>query len=163
MGFVYRIRKGQIMVKKKKTLTAKQEIELLCKRHNNLLRPIDIVEYAKNKKTALHKCFEWDDTKAAHEYRLWQARELIRVYVKILPNNKKPIRAFVSLYPDRQKAGGGYRPIDRVLINTDQRQQLLAQALKEFKYWQEKYQDLKELSEIFEAARKVKNKVKKIA
>lgn len=39
-----------------------------------------VLESAKRKNSPLHGCFEWDDQKAGHEYRLIQARKLIRAY-----------------------------------------------------------------------------------
>lgn len=41
----------------------------------------DVVNKARVKATALHECFEWDDTAAADEYRLTQAREVMRSLV----------------------------------------------------------------------------------
>lgn len=42
------------------------------------LTPSAIVKEAKKKSSTLHALFEWDDTAAAREYRLGQARNLIR-------------------------------------------------------------------------------------
>lgn len=42
------------------------------------VRPVDVIEAARDPKSALHKDFEWDDTKAAHKHRLETARKLIR-------------------------------------------------------------------------------------
>ena len=46
---------------------------------NDGLRPSEVVAAAKPKTSPLHCEFTWDDTKAAHEYRLNEARHLIRV------------------------------------------------------------------------------------
>lgn len=35
----------------------------------------------KNKKSELHKCFEWDDSEAAEQYRLLQAGQILRALV----------------------------------------------------------------------------------
>ena len=151
------------MIMKKKQIqqkTTRQEIEYLCNKHDGLLKPIDILTFAKNKKTALHKCFEWSDTKAAHEYRLWQAREILRVHVKILPGHNKAVRAFISLVSDRQNVGGGYRTIENVMLNKNYREELLEQALDEFGRFEEKYKSLKELAGVFAEIRKIKKKAK---
>ena len=58
-------------VKKKKGLTAKS-----------------VIEKATNKKSAMHKLFEWDNTKAGKAWRLQQARVLINE-VKIIVENKE--------------------------------------------------------------------------
>ena len=39
--------------------------------------PKNILEFARSENTELHKCFEWDDTKAAEKYRLQQARQIV--------------------------------------------------------------------------------------
>ena len=45
-----------------------------------------VVAYAHNRKTELHKCFEWNDTKAAEKYRLDQAREVLRSFDRVRIN-----------------------------------------------------------------------------
>jgi hypothetical protein len=132
------------------------ELDLIAKRNNGILRPKDVVEYARNAKTALHSKFTWDDTKAAEEYRLWQAREVIRVTVIELPGNSDPIRAFVSLTDDRQNDDGGYRYLVDILADPTRRNQLLREAMEDFRRWKNKYDRLAELEPIFKAAKKVR-------
>ncbi len=49
----------------------KQELEALAEANNGILRPEIVVE--------------WDDTEAAKQYRLWQARQIIKVAINVLP------------------------------------------------------------------------------
>src|SRR5690242_16043731 len=82
---------------------------------NGVILPVDVVDYAKQPHTALHGCFTWDDSEAAHQWRLEQARALIRCYVIVDGStNVAPVRAFVSLSTDR-KNDGGYRKLTEVL------------------------------------------------
>lgn len=120
---------------------------------DGLLRPEAVVEFAKNKSTALHKKFEWSEAKAAIEYRLWQAREIINVFVTVLPHPEAsgPVRAWVSLVSDRVAKGGGYRSVESVLSDDEKRAQLLSQALSDFKRVQQQYRLLNELDPIFRA------------
>lgn len=136
--------------KHSKTKKIEEELEIIRKKHKGLLRPIDIVKYAENPETSLHLQFEWDDGKAAQEYRLGQARYLIRVFVTVLGEKKNPIRAYVSLIGDRIKVNGGYRELKDVLRTKNGRTQLLQQAFREFMAWKNKYEVLKELSSVFE-------------
>lgn len=46
---------------------------------NSGLRPSEVVESARPATSPLHDQFEWNNSKAGHEYRLMQARQLIRV------------------------------------------------------------------------------------
>jgi hypothetical protein len=50
-------------------------------KERNGLRPSEVVAAAKPKASPLHNEFEWNDAKAGEEYRLEQARRLIRVCV----------------------------------------------------------------------------------
>lgn len=127
------------------------ELETIRKRDDGILRPVAIVAFAKNKRTALHGRFCWDDSKAAHEYRLWQARELISVYVRVLEGSTKPVRTWVSLMSDRQQTGGGYRGLECVLRNPAQRAHLLAEAKAEMRRFRARYSVLKELANVFAA------------
>lgn len=49
----------------------------IAAKHRGILRPSDVVNAARDPEHVLHGIFEWDDSKAAREHRLWQAREII--------------------------------------------------------------------------------------
>lgn len=130
-----------------------KELNEIEQQHGGILKPEHVVEFARNPETALHSRFQWDDDKAAEQYRLWQARMIIRVRVTVLPQskNERPVRAYVSLSTDRSKEGGGYRPIATVLSDKDMREQLLADAVFEMKTFRRKYDTLKALAPVFAA------------
>lgn len=136
-----------------KTLVA-NELEIVRNRHRGILRPRQVLAYARDKKTALHKVFEWDNSKAAEEYRLEQARRLIRCTVTVINDDKAPIHAYVSLMPDR-RGGDSYRSLVEVMTDVGLREQLLAQALCEAESWRKRYERLAELSPIMRAIDKV--------
>lgn len=62
--------------------------------------PNSIIETARDPRHVLHKKFEWDDTKAAHQHRLNQARQLIRAVVVTRSTVQQPtpipVKAFVK-------------------------------------------------------------------
>lgn len=117
-----------------------------------VIRPVDVVEAARDESSPLHPCFQWDDGEAAHQYRLLQARNLLRVYVNVEPAaNVEPVRAYVSLTSDRVKDGGGYRAMAEVLSDSDLRQQLLNDAFVQFRNMRKKYEHLKQLSKVWAA------------
>jgi hypothetical protein len=126
------------------------ELELVRKKHRGRLKPEDVVDFARNPKTQLHKCFEWDDTEAAQRFRLMQAREVIRVAVVVLPNTNAPVRAYVSLQRDR-KTGRGYRATAQVLSDGQLREELVAEALADMEMFKLRYHVLKELARVFDA------------
>lgn len=91
--------------------------------------PEAVVAFAANPNTALHSQFEWDDSKAGHEFRLLQARQVIRVKYTVLDNGsgeQTPMRMFVSVREGGKAAG--YMPTSEV-INDDQRRAELVSAL----------------------------------
>lgn len=135
-----------------------RELEAIRKRHRGILRPGDVVEYARDQKTALHELFEWDDGKAAEEYRLEQARQVIRCTVHLIEDEQPPVRAYVSLQDDR-KAGNSYRSIEEVLASPKLREALLSQALREANSWQKRYERLNELKPVFRAIQKAEKTI----
>ena len=138
---------------KKETIL--KELNYLSKKNGGMLMPPEVVEYAKNKSTALHSCFTWDDTRAAQQWRFHQARMLIRVMVMVLPNDDgTEFRAFVSLKDDRY-SHLGYRAMVSILQDEDLTAQMLEEALEEAAIWREKYKELKQLVGIFEEMDKV--------
>jgi len=142
------------MSKKKDAI--KIELEKIRKRNKGILRAEDVVSFAQNPDTALHSRFTWDDTEAARQYRIWQAREIIRVEVTILPHTQKSYSAYVSLKSDRKNEGGGYRSTIDVLSDEEYYTQLLDEAKEDLEYWREKYHVLqKELKAVFAEIDKV--------
>jgi hypothetical protein len=130
-----------------------KELNLIAKR-DGTLRPEAVVDFARNKKTALHKRFTWDNTAAAYQWRLHEARMIIRVSVTVISEDIGECRAFVSLKSDRQ-ADIGYRPMVSILSHEDLREQMLRDALEEIQAFKMKYKGLKELAEVFKAMDKV--------
>jgi hypothetical protein len=137
------------------------ELEQIRQKHGGLLKPEDVVAFARNRRTALHREFEWDDAKASIEFRLEQARRVIRVSVTVLPSphsDQEPVRAYVSVVSDRVQPGGGYRSFADVMTDDDMRSELVNEAISEAKRWRRKYERLRELAPIFLAIDKVEAK-----
>ncbi len=137
-----------------------QELEEVRQASGGVLKADAVIEYASDPETALHSQFTWDDSTAAHNYRLWQARMLIRVVVKEAPaEDVAPMRVYVSMLEDRYgETGGGYRSTEEVMTDKDLREQLLQQATLEFERWRDKYEHIHELAEVFAAMDKVKTR-----
>ena len=148
---------------KKKDLI-KFELEKIANKKGGLLNPHDVVEFARNEKTALHSCFDWDNSEAAEKWRLHQARMLIRIVVNIIPqvDENKEYRMFVSLTPDRQP-GNGYRPVLTVLSKDMLKAQMLMDAMSEQKAFRKKYETVRELCGVFKEIDKLELKIKKPA
>lgn len=132
-------------------LKVAEELEAL-RNGNGVYVAETVLEYAEHHpQSELHKCFTWDDSAAAREHRLNEARKVIRVYVELQPHpmSQQPIRAFVSLKSDRTQPGGGYRKMTDVLSSRDLREQLVLQALGEMNRAGNRYRHLQELAAVF--------------
>jgi hypothetical protein len=138
-------------------MTVRDELLKIQAANNGVCSPVAVVKFARNPKTELHSHFEWDDSKAAEGYRLWQARQVISLELTVIPSEKRNVetRLFVSLSQDRTSEGG-YRLITNVLEDPDLRKQLIEEALIELKRIQVKYGHLKELTAVFDAVNQVK-------
>lgn len=134
--------------------TIRSEIERL--KRDGLIRPTDVVEAAQDENSPLHDCFTWDDGEAAHQYRLIEARNLIRVYVQVLPkDDTKTVPVFVSLTTDRTKPGGGYRALADVMSSEQLYQQMLSDALVHLRNVQQKYRSIRELESVWNEVEKI--------
>lgn len=106
-----------------------------------------IVDFARDENTELHKCFEWDDKVAGEAYRRDQARWVVRHLVikeQEPPKDKPEIRFFFK--PNKAE---GYKQTQLIVRNEDEYASLLAQALKELGWFRAKYGRLVELEELF--------------
>ena len=118
--------------------------------------PERIVEYAKDDSTELHKCFEWDDTKAAERWRVQQARMVCNsLTVTIEVEEAEPISVRIIEHDDTEKV---YRPIVATVRNEDQYSRLLSQAKSELASFKRRFQSIKELRAIIDDIEEVLNR-----
>jgi hypothetical protein len=114
--------------------------------------PKTIVEEASNPESPAHDLFEWDDSKAANEYRLVRARVLlgsfiIETEITTIKNKKKIIDVpFVT-----RSAPGKYEITSKAMKDIDKRDFILQEALAEFRRLRTRYSHLSELALVFAA------------
>jgi hypothetical protein len=137
------------------------ELQRIANENSGLLLAEDVVESARDKRSVLHNSFTWDDSEAANQYRLEQARKLIRTTVRWIEidGDKRPVRVFVSLTPDRDEESGGYRDVVVVLSDKNMRRQMLEDALNELQLFEKKYAHLKELTHVFTASKRAREEL----
>jgi DNA-binding cell septation regulator SpoVG len=131
--------------------SVKDELLYLAELNDGVINPHAVVDFASDPGTCLHSRFTWDDSKAAREYRLEQARRIIRLEFEIVHKDSKEIgetRLFVSLSEDR-KPEGGYRVVSEILTDEDMRQKMLRDILQELIRIKAKYKSIKEFAGIF--------------
>lgn len=75
------------------------------------------VASAEDKKSSLHDLFEWDDSKAAHQHRLWQARYHLRKFTIEIEDKAERLVHVPTL--TKQGGEGRYIAISTVQANFD--------------------------------------------
>ena len=113
-----------------------KELSRICK-NNGSVTAEGVVKEATPTDSPMHRCFEWDDGKAAHKHRLYQARTLIRMNVVYLEEGGLPERlVHVSLAPTSPPAqgesgsAGAYYPISVVVGDSEKHGLAMAEAVK---------------------------------
>lgn len=109
-----------------------------------------IVEYAKNKESELHKCFEWDDSIASEKYRLYQASQIL-TSIAIVVDDTKPKRKATRMYvsiKNEQENEREYKSIVEVLENDEEYKQLVIKAEQDFISYKQKYEELIQLKDL---------------
>lgn len=121
-----------------------------------------IVQDAKREDSPLHDYFEWDDQVAAQEYRVEQARYLIRhinVVVKKPNGEEEEVRAFHSvtakvISPAVNEKGVNFVSLQSALSDEEWRQEIVGKAFKELESWRRRYATYKELAKAVEVVDK---------
>lgn len=136
------------------------ELQDIFEQNNGVLRAEDVVEFAKNPATELHSKFTWEDTEAARLWRLHQADRIIRVSIDMEENTPKELSVLVDLVWDRaissETPGKSYRNSAELYHASDRyRQTLIRRAIREARTWRDKYNNVTELSPIFDAIEQV--------
>jgi hypothetical protein len=101
-------------------------LNAMSKANSGRITPQQIVDAARDEGSALHPYFEWDDGTAAEQYRLMQARTLLRscqVEVEV-ENHKVRIPAYVR-DPEIDRMAQGYVETARLRTDADLRRDAL--------------------------------------
>lgn len=106
-----------------------ERLEYLSSQNKGKITPNIVIQDAKQKKSVLHNYFEWDETEAAKQYRIQQARNLINhvVEVVVIEGKQSKQRSFFSV-----KNGNNntiYVTIKKAINTPNYRVQLLNQLI----------------------------------
>jgi len=126
-----------------------EALEQIAEANDGRLKPLAVVDEARNVKHPLHPYFEWDDQVAATSYRMEQARTLIRV-IRVETGGSEPVRAFLSI---SDKGGVSYRTLGEVQGSLDLQLLILDKAEKDLLAFETRYKNLIEICDIVRAAR----------
>lgn len=122
---------------------------------DHALKPKAMVRAAEAPTSPLHRFFTWDDAKAAEQYRLEQARDLIQSFTTYSEEVDSEVRVLTSLDIDRD-GGVGYRWTTEVLERPNLREQYLQTALDELDRVRVRYEHVEQLYKIWADIKKAK-------
>lgn len=113
-----------------------EELDKIAKNdRDGLIQPEQVVEVASDESSPLHTHFEWDDSEAAQEYRLHQARNLIN-RVRVIKVDEGPRYVNVTI---KRVDGGfrrGYIQTERAVADPDLYEQVVMDASKGLRAYQ---------------------------
>jgi hypothetical protein len=117
-----------------------ENLEDIRNQHDGKLRPVDVVEAARPATAPLHPLFTWDNKKAAEEYRLWQAREVIREVVVEIKGRTVAKYHNVQVIP---RESSYYQAAEVIVTLPDEFERAVAALLSKFNAARRALEDLK--------------------
>lgn len=137
----------------KLTAAVTRAVQTLVDDHGEA-RPSALVDMARPKTSPIHSAFEWNDKKAAEQYRLIRARNWIRT-VRVTYEEREtrlihvpPIRqAVVSDNEMHPRGEGAYKPAVRIIEKPDEFQRALDEAVQRLHAARRAVDELKRVAE----------------
>ena len=158
------------MAKKVKALSKSRRMDVVLletmkkvERAKGYLKPQDLVEAARPTSSPIHSLFEWDEEKAAENYRKQQARLWIKhVKIQLIEGGPETNAYYSARVIINEKPIRGYFSAERVLSDENLASQVLNDAILEIKFWQKKYNDIESLKKVVdqEALKEIEAEVK---
>lgn len=111
------------------------------------LTPEALVDASRPEDAPLHSEFEWDDAKAAEEWRKQTGRVMIGSVVYIQEDQPKmpPVRAYYHI----EQKESVYEPIEVILRNDEKADKLFRLAVRELSAFRDKYASIKSFASLF--------------
>jgi len=154
----YRWKDGYVSVGKVKAQDVGERLHDL-EQENGGLTPSLIVDEARSRKSILHPMFEWEDAKAAENWRQDQAQHIVRHIVTIAKGDMPEVRTWVSIVaPDDSVLDRNRIYISSKVAMADKqtRKQILQEAWSGILAWKERYKGYKELNALCDAINRAK-------
>ena len=115
--------------------------------------PQAIVDYARDENTELHKCFQWDDTKAAESWRRQQARLVVCSLTVTVETKEHGAQTYRIIEHD--SISKTYKPVIFTVRNKDEYGALLSAAKADLAAFRQKYKNLVELQNVIDEIEKL--------
>lgn len=124
------------------------------KRTRGALTPTHIVDESRAPTSPFHNWFEWDDSTAAEEHRRHQARQIVRSLVIRREHGDGGDHVtqsprFVSVVTDSERPE--YLETEKALGNKNLARQVVNNALRDLRAWQQRYRGIVEMADILKA------------
>ena len=123
-----------------------EHLDMLRQKFKGELTPQDVLDDARHDNSPLHDYFEWSDSEAAEQYRLQQARGLIKAVVAVYIHEDKPAVRSKMFVHIPEPSAPHYREKSHALSQTKTRKMVLDRAWNELKAWKARYKDLEEFA-----------------
>lgn len=116
-------------LKKRDAQIVGEEIDALMAVMGGEVTPEDIVETARPQRSRLHQFFDWDNSTAAENWRLQQARHLIAhvCEVRVIGKKQEAVRSYANVKIGNENK---YVQMDVVLETPAYAQQLIDEAVQ---------------------------------
>lgn len=105
----------------------------------------NLLDESRPTEAPLHGEFEWDDVKAAEEFRLQQARHIINCLLIEDDSQQETVRAFFTLADSAPE----YRSIRTIMADETQSEALLQVAMQELQAFERKYTQISKFKALF--------------
>lgn len=131
----------------------------IAEANHGYLNPAHVVDAARDPSSPLHDEFEWSDESAADAYRLAQAGALIRrvkfTVVRTVAETRQVAISTARAYQSRQSArrdeSGGYESVADIMQDSNKREELLQQVLRELQAYRKRYAEIAALADVWHA------------
>jgi len=128
--------------------------------------PEEVVEDARSSTAPTHEFFEWDDSAAAEQYRLEQARYMIRSIFVVVEEQTfvKETRAFVhvTIQEPEQEPRKVYTTVQHALTEEDLRKQTIEYALNQLDNWRKRWNEYTELADVLNAVKETVDQAREL-
>ena len=138
-----------------------QHLEIIRQQCKGEITPEDVVNDARSDNSPLHSFFNWDDSSAAQQFRLGQARGLIRAVVAVYVREDGPAVRQKYLVHIPEGETSHYRESVHAMSQPRTRQLVLERAWAELVQWRKKYADLNEFAALIPTIEQIGEELQK--
>lgn len=125
-----------------------ERLEKLKNLNDGVLKPKIVVDDAKNKNSPLHNAFEWNNNRAAEQWLLQQARNLINsIEIKVITSHKEvKTKLFFNIKKNEYQGTREYKTTEDIMNNPVDQEKVRQTFISELERLQKKFEIFEFLS-----------------